>query len=271
MYRYSDYEEAAEVIREHAATIPKTAVVLGSGMGELFSKGIHISYNSIPHFPKATAPTHKGELIITDKALIMSGRVHYYEGYEPEQLVFYIRVLKLLGVKRLILTNASGGVNRNYAVGDIVMITDHIKLTSANALRGENDVNFGTRFQDMSEAYSIELRHMAFECAKSLGIELKEGVYFYMSGPNYETPAEIRAISILGGDLVGMSTVHECIAARHCGMDVMGISCVTNMACGISDVPLSEADVTAAAAANKERLALFLNAIIERTSENDRV
>lgn len=259
------------MIREKAGKIPDIAVVLGSGMGELFSDGVHINYSSIPHFPKATAPTHKGELIITDKAVIMSGRVHYYEGYEPEQLVFYIRVLKLLGIKSIILTNAAGGVNRAYSVGDIVLITDHIKLTAANALRGENDERFGDRFTDMTDAYSETLRNKAHECAERLGIQLKDGVYFYMSGPNYETPAEIRAISALGGDLVGMSTVHECIAARHCGIEVMGISCVTNMACGISGVPLSSDDVTAAAEANNEKLALLLNAIIERISENDRV
>lgn len=271
VYKYSDYIEAAEMIRGKADRIPDTAVVLGSGMGELFSNGVHISYSSIPHFPKATAPTHKGELIITDKAVILSGRTHYYEGYEPEQLVFYVRVLKLLGIKKLILTNAAGGVNRSYSVGDIVLITDHIKLTSANALRGRNDENFGERFIDMTEAYSKRLRKSAHECAERLGIQLKDGVYFYMSGPNYETPAEIRAISVLGGDLVGMSTVHECIAARHCGIEVMGISCVTNMACGISDTPLSSDEVTAAAEANREKLTLFLNVLIERISGNDRV
>lgn len=269
MYKYGDYKKAAEMILSRAGRVPSTAIVLGSGMGELFSGGMHISYSQIPNFPKATAPSHKGELIITDKAIIMSGRVHYYEGYEPEQLVFYIRVLKLLGVKRIILTNAAGGVNRSYCVGDIVLITDHIKLTAVNALRGENDESFGTRFPDMTDAYSAQLRKKAHECAKEIGIALKEGVYFYMSGPNYETPAEIRAISVLGGDLVGMSTVHECIAARHCGIEVLGISCVTNMACGISDTPLSSDDVNAAAEANKEKLAAFLNALIERISEND--
>lgn len=265
MYQYSDYEKAAEAVRGRVKNIPEILLVLGSGMGSVFDKeGEAVPYDEIPGFSKTTAPMHKGKLIITEKAFIMCGRWHYYEGYSLEEITFYIRVMKLLGVKKIILTNAAGGVNSSFSVGDIVLITDHIKFTSDSPLRGENDERFGERFTDLHDAYSRRLRDEARQCAGELGIGLKEGVYFYMSGPTYETPAEIRAISLLGADLVGMSTVHECIAANHCGMEVLGISCVTNMACGIGSEPLSSAEVEAAANENKDKIKRLLKGIIER-------
>ncbi|MGM9936442.1 MAG: purine-nucleoside phosphorylase [Candidatus Ornithomonoglobus sp.] len=269
MFLYSDYEEAAETVRKRTEYRPKTLVVLGSGMSGLFDEGTEIPYSEIPHFPKATAPSHKGVMLVTEKAYIMRGRFHYYEGYSFDEITFYIRVMKLLGVRRIILTNAAGGVNPSYRAGDIAVISDHIKLSTDNPLRGANDDRWGTRFPDMTEAYSERLRNTAHECAAENGIELKDGVYFYMSGPQYETPAEIRAIAALGGDLVGMSTVFECIAARHCGLEVLGLSCITNLAAGISDKPLSEEEVARTMDKNKEKLYILLNSIIERTAEND--
>lgn len=265
MFTYNDYERAAEAIKERITHIPKLVLVLGSGMGNLFEDaGEVIPYSEIPGFPQPTAPTHIGKLVVTDKAFIMCGRWHYYEGYSYEEVIFYVRVMKLLGVRKIILTNAAGGVNRNFKVGDIVLISDHIKFTTDSPLRGENDERFGERFTDLSDAYSKRLRAIAHQCGDELGIELKDGVYFYMSGPTYETPAEINAIAVLGGDLVGMSTVHECIAAKHCGMEVLGISCVTNMACGIGDDPLSSDEVEAAANDNRDKMIKILSGIINK-------
>ena len=269
MFLYSDYEEAAEAVRAETAYRPKTLVVLGSGMSGLFDDGIEVPYCRIPHFPEATAPSHRGVMLVTERAYIMCGRFHYYEGYSPEEITFYIPVMKLLGVERVILTNAAGGINPSYSIGDIAVISDHIKLSGDSPLRGRNDSRMGERFPDMTEAYSHRLRELAYECAADNGIDLKTGVYFYMGGPQYETPAEIRAIAALGGDLAGMSTVYECIAARHCAMEVLGLSCVTNLAAGISDKPLSEAEVARTMSENSERLRLLLNSIIERTAEND--
>lgn len=264
MYTYEDYKAAADVIISSGGS-RRTALVLGSGMGSLFSDcGRKISYSDIPNFPKPTAPMHRGELIISDKAYIMCGRFHRYEGYTPEQVSFYVRALYLAGVRQIILTNAAGAVNPAFVPGDIALITDHINLSGENPLIGMNENRFGDRFFDMSEAYSRELRKAAAACADECGIELKEGVYFYMSGPSYETPAEIRAAAALGGDLVGMSTVFECITARHCGMKVLGVSCVTNMACGVKGVSVSAEDVEKTADAAGGRMRCLLGTIIER-------
>ena len=263
MHRFEDHEAAARSI-VRAGGKRHTAVVLGSGMGSLFKgRGISVPYSEIPGFPQPTAPMHRGELIVTDNAYIMCGRSHRYEGYSAEELSFYIRSLKLAGVDTIILTNAAGAVNPALRPGDIAVITDHINLSGENPLIGENDERFGERFTDMSDAYSPRLRTIAAECAKSCGIDIKEGVYFYMSGPSYETPAEIRAISVLGGDLVGMSTVFECIAARHCGMEVLGLSCVTNMACGVGGASVSSEDVEKTAAESGEKMYRLLNKLAE--------
>ncbi len=265
MYTYADYEAAAEAIVSAAGGSRRTALVLGSGMGALFKgSGRVTAYSEIPNFPRPTAPMHRGELIVTDNAYIMCGRFHRYEGYTSEQTAFYVRALYLAGVRQIILTNAAGAVNPAFSPGDIALISDHINLSGENPLIGENEERFGERFFDMSEAYSPELRAAAAECARECGIELKEGVYFYMSGPSYETPAEIRAAAALGGDLVGMSTVFECITARHCGMKVLGISCVTNMACGVAGASVSAAEVEETAGAAGGRLRCMLEKLIER-------
>ena len=264
MYKREDYEAAAHVITERCGGERQIALVLGSGMGRLFEEASAVlPYSEIPHFPQPTAPAHRGELLATDKAFIMCGRFHRYEGYTPEELTFYVRALRLAGVRKLVLTNAAGAVSPALRPGDIALITDHINLSGENPLIGRNDESFGERFFDMSEAYSPKLRRKAEECAKRLGTELKRGVYFYMSGPSYETPAEVRAIAALGGDLVGMSTVFECIAARHCGMEVLGISCVTNMACGVGGTAVSADDVEKTAGESGERLRCLLTEIIK--------
>lgn len=268
MYQYSDYMNTADFIKSRAKKIPETAVVLGSGLGDLFKEdnGVVIPYCEIPNFPVSTAPAHKGEMIITDKAIIMSGRFHLYEGYKIEQLIYYVRTLKLLGVKHLILTNAAGGVNLSFKTGDIMLIEDHMNFSSQNPLIGQNDDNFGERFTPMDEAYSTRINNIAQDVAKNQGIELKKGVYFYMTGPSYETCAEIRAIRALGADAVGMSTVFECIAAKHAGLEVAGISYITNMAAGIEK--FTGEDVVKATALHKDKLCALINGIIERVTEN---
>ena len=267
MFKYTDYEKSAEYIKSKTEKIPHIAVVLGSGMGDIFMSdgGVVISYKDIPNFPKSTAPSHKGEMIINDKVIIMSGRFHYYEGLCMEEITYYVRVLKLLGVDTLILTNAAGGVNTSFKVGDLMLIEDHIKFTTDSPLRGVNDERFGERFTPMTDAYSKRLMEYAKETAKEENIDLVEVVYFYMSGPSFETSAEIRAIRIMGSDAVGMSTVPECIAARHAGIEVMGISCITNMAAGIEE--FSGEDVIAAADKSKDKLYKLISGIIERTLE----
>ncbi|MEE1223824.1 MAG: purine-nucleoside phosphorylase [Clostridia bacterium] len=267
MYQYSDYEKSAQYIRDKISSVPETAVVLGSGLGELFrgTENITIPYNEIPNFPSSTAPGHKGEMMITDKAIIMSGRFHLYEGYSVEELVYYVRTLKLLGVKTLILTNAAGGVNTDFKTGDIMMIEDHINFSGHNPLIGKNDDAFGERFTPMDDAYSKRVNDIAKSIAREQGIELKSGVYFYMTGPNFETCAEIRAIRALGGDAVGMSTVFECITARHAGMEVAGISFISNMAAGIEK--FTGEDVIKSADKNKDKLFTLIDGILERISE----
>lgn len=242
--------ESAEYIKGKLKSTPEIGLILGSGLGVMAEKiedAIKISYADIPNFPVSTVEGHEGQLVIgklNGKAVIaMQGRFHYYEGYSYNEVTFPIRVMKLLGVEKLIVTNAAGAVNTNYKPGDLMLITDHINLSGDNPLIGKNISEFGTRFPDMSNAYCPELRKKVKEISKDLEMELKEGVYLMMSGPTYETPAEIRMVRILGGDAVGMSTAPEVIVANHCGMKVVGISCMTNMAAGILDQPLNHEEV----------------------------
>lgn len=225
-------------------------VVLGSGLSgltDLLTDPIIIPYKDIPYFPISTVQGHDGKLYIGKlgdvRVLMMKGRVHYYEGYEMKDVTFPTRVMKMLGIERLLLTNAAGAVNESYKPGDIAIITDHINLAMRNPLIGKNMDEFGVRFPDMSEVYTKEFRDIAKRVGKRLGVTLREGVYAYLTGPSYETPAEVRMIRILGGDMAGMSTVPEAIVARHQGMKVLGISCMTNMAAGILDKPLSHEEV----------------------------
>ena len=247
---YTRAEEAAAFIRGKTKLRPKIALVLGSGLGSFADQltgAVHIPYHEIPHFPRPTAEGHAGQLVIGTLGhapiACMQGRVHYYEGYSMRDITFPVRVFGRLGMKALILTNAAGGVNESYTQGCLVVLKDHINLQGASPLMGTNDERFGPRFLDMSQAYFRPYRQIAMEAGKKLGVEMFEGVYAALFGPAYETPAEIRMLRTLGADVVGMSTVAEVLAARHMNMRVLAISCVTNMAAGILDQPLSHAEV----------------------------
>ncbi len=247
--------EAARFIELQTSVRPKIGIVLGSGLGdfaESLANGVRIPYSDLPGFPLSTAVGHAGELVMgtlgangrgaVDVA-VMSGRFHLYEGYSAQQVVTGIRLFRELSINRVILTNAAGGINPEYTQGALVCISDHINLQGLNPLRGPNIDDLGPRFPDMTEAYCPAMRAMAQKTAADLGIPLPEGVYAAVLGPSYETPAEIRYLRVIGADLVGMSTVAECIAARHMGMRVLGISCVTNMAAGMSEGAINHEEV----------------------------
>ena len=250
-YTFEQYKESADYIRGQIGDfVPETAMILGSGlgyMGDEVQSAAAVSYADIPHFKVSTAPGHKGRLVFGTlegkKVAVMQGRMHHYEGYSYEEVAYAVRVLRLLGAKTLIVTNAAGCVNTSWTPGDLMLITDHIKIFMESPLRGANIPEFGVRFPDASKLYTPALRQTAEEAAKELGIGLREGVYMYFPGPQYETPAEVRAARILGADAVGMSTAPEVITAGHCGMQVLGFTLLTNMAAGILDQPLSEQEV----------------------------
>ena len=242
-------QEAADFVRGRLSAAPAVGIILGSGLGGIADKienKVEIPYREIAHFACSTAPGHKGQLVCGTLSgvpvVCMQGRLHYYAGHATADIVFPIRVMKLLGVKTLIVTNAAGGVNLDFNVGDLMLIEDHINFLP-NPLIGPNAAEFGPRFCDMSYAYTPALRKLAAETAARLGIELRRGVYMAVTGPSFETPAEIRAFRTLGADAVGMSTVPEVISAAHCGMKVLAFSLITNMAAGVLDQPLSEEEV----------------------------
>ncbi len=241
---------------------PKTAVILGSGLSGVKDsiEGKEIPFNKIEGFPAPTVKGHSGVLKISDKAVICAGRIHYYEGHSIDDVVFPVFLLNRLGVKNLIITNAAGGINLSYTPGELVLISDHINLTALNPLIGENNDSLGPRFPDMSECYSKNLIDKALKIKPGM----KQGVYAGLKGPSYETPAEVKMLKIVGADLVGMSTVNEVIAATYLGMKVIGISCVTNLAAGISDKHLNHAEVVEAGKkAEKELTSLILKLIEE--------
>ena len=259
------------VSRLNGRKVPEICIVLGSGLGplsEVCDKYFSIPYTDIPDFPKSTAPGHAGTLIAGSLSgkdvFMMSGRFHYYEGYPIETVVFYVRVLGLIGVKTLILTNAAGGINTEMTPPEFVAITDHLSFFSESVLRGQNIDELGTRFPDQSNVYDKELVSLLEECAKYLNIKLSRGVYAYMKGPQYETPAEIRALRLLGADCVGMSTVPEAVCASHMGLRVAGISCITNMAAGIKNAPLSEKEVLETANAASAQSCALVKELIKR-------
>ena len=227
-----------------------------------------IAYADIPNFPRCTVADHAGKLIFGELAgkrlVCLSGRFHSYEGYDFEQLTQPVRLLKLLGVRAAILTNAAGGVNLNYRPGDVMVISDHIKLNGASPLRGQNVEDFGERFFDTTRMYTPELRALALRCAEGSGLRVHEGVYFFMPGPQFETPAEIRAIRILGGDAVGMSTVTEALTAAHCGLPILGLSVITNMAAGVTGAALSGAEVNETGAAIGAKFSAYLKSILKQ-------
>lgn len=251
-YTYDYYKKSADYIRSVSGGFqPELGIVLGTGLGEYdrnIENRIEIPYGDIPNFLVSTAPDHAGKLILGTieghKVCCMSGRFHSYEGYSFEQLALPVRVMKVLGIQRLILTNAAGAINTSYSVGDIMVIKDHIKLTGASPLAGPNIPEFGQRFFDIGNMYDKELRKIALDCADSTSLSIREGVYFFFTGPQYETPSEVRAARILGGDAAGMSTVTEALTAAHCGIPVLGLSVMTNMAAGILDQPLTAEEVT---------------------------
>ncbi len=250
MHNIQEINEAKDFIKSRTDQQPKVGLILGSGLGNLtdeIENSISIPYSEIPHFAKSSAIGHANELVIGTlngkTVAAMKGRFHYYEGFTLDEVTFPVRVMKALGIENLIVTNACGAVNTNFAPGDLMLITDHINLAGTNPLIGPNNDELGTRFPDLSEVYSKELRNVALEVAAKQNISLQQGVYAWWSGPTYETPAEVRMVRTLGADAVGMSTVPEAIVAKHGNMKVLGISCLTNMACGILDQPLNHEEV----------------------------
>jgi purine-nucleoside phosphorylase len=263
--------EAVNYIHSHYGAPIEIGLVLGSGLGmvaDLVENPVVIPYADIPNFPVSTVEGHAGELVIGTlqgrTVVVMKGRFHLYEGYGVDKVAFPIRVMRRLGVEKLLVTNASGGVNTAYRPGDLMLIADHLNFQFTNPLIGANVDEFGPRFPDMSEAYSRRLRAAAHEVASEQGLKLQEGVYFGLLGPSYETPAEIRMIRTLGGDAVGMSTVAETITARHAGIEVLGISCISNMAAGILDQPLSHAEVIETTERVKETFLKLVLGIVPR-------
>jgi len=260
-YTFAQYQSSADYIRGKIGSfVPKVAMVLGSGLGflgDIVEDPIAIPYGEIPNFKSSTAPGHKGQLVFGtlsgQKVAVMQGRMHHYEGYSFDDVSYAVRVLRLLGCDTLIVTNAAGCVNTDWNAGDLMLITDHIKLGSESPLRGENLPEFGVRFPDMSHIYTPRLQELARRVAARQGVELREGVYFYFHGPQYETPAEIRAVRVLGADAAGMSTAPEAIVACHAGMEILGFTLLSNMAAGILDQPLTEEEVLEAAAAAREK------------------
>ncbi len=262
-------ESAAQLLLSHIAVRPKLGLVLGSGLGSFadeLAKSVRIPYTTIPHFPRSTAIGHAGQMVIglvgEVPVIAMQGRVHLYEGYPVQQVTFPVRVFARMGVGAVIFTNAAGGINLEYDKGALVLIRDHINLQGQNPLVGPNEDRFGVRFPDMTDAYSRRYREIAQNAAHRLGKNLSEGVYAALLGPSYETPAEIRYLRTIGADLVGMSTVPEVIVARHMGLKVLAISCVTNMAAGILDQPLSSDEVFETTERVREDFVALLRAVI---------
>ena len=262
---------AVAYIRGHTQAVPKTAVVLGSGLGAFadeLAASTAIPYGEIPEWPKSTAIGHAGKLVFGKldglDVVVMAGRSHLYEGYAPSQVVFGVRVFRSLGVRSVVFTNAAGGINLSYQQGALVVISDHINLQGSNPLIGPNDEELGPRFPDMSDAYSAEYRNIAHSVAAELGISISEGVYAALTGPSYETPAEIRYLRTIGADLVGMSTVPEVIMANYLGMRVLAISCVTNMAAGISKQKINHEEVLETGRQVRGTLVRLLKALLPR-------
>lgn len=274
-FTFAQYQESAQFLKSRLGDFqPRVAMVLGSGLGylgDLVEHAIVVPYGEIPHFKHSTAPGHKGQLVFGTLAgqpvAVMQGRMHHYEGYSYEEVAYAVRVLRLLGCETLFVTNAAGGVNYSFHAGDLMLITDQIKIFLESPLRGENLPEFGPRFPDSSYLYTPKLQALAKQQARALDIDLKTGVYMYFPGPQYETPAEIRMARTLGADAVGMSTVPEVITAGHCGMDVLGITLVSNMAAGVLPQKLTEQEVLDAAEAAKEKFSGLLLACLSHLDE----
>jgi len=271
MDEFTKAESAAQFVLSHTALRARIGLVLGSGLGgfaDELSDAVRVPYSQIPAFPRSTAIGHAGQMVIgkagTVPVAAMQGRVHLYEGYSPQQVVFPMRVLGRMGIKAVILTNAAGGINLEYKQGALVVVSDHINLQGQNALVGPNDERFGLRYPDMSQAYDRGYREAALEESRRLGLTVFEGIYAAMLGPSFETPAEIRYLRTIGADLVGMSTVLEVIAARHMGIKVLAISCVTNMAAGILDQPITHEEVLETGEKVKGAFTALVKAVLPR-------
>jgi len=271
-YTYQQYQESAEALRRKLGGFqPRVLLILGSGLGALGNEvedAITVPYTEVPHMKRSTAPDHKGQFIFGRLAgqnvAVMQGRLHTYEGWSYADVSYPVRVLRLLGAETLIVTNAAGAVNVSFSVGDIMLITDHIKLFGVSPLCGPNVDQFGPRFPDMSHVYTPALQEIARDAAMAQGVTLRQGVYMYFPGPQYETPAEIRAARALGADAVGMSTVPEAIVAAHCGMKVLGFTLCTNMAAGVLQQPLSGDEVIAAGQAAGPKFTALVKACLQR-------
>lgn len=264
-------KEASSYIQSKLSINPSIGLILGSGLGVLgeeIENPTIIPYKEIPHFPESTVTGHKGQLVagtLEGKQVIaMQGRFHYYEGYSMKQVTFPVRVMKQLGIESVIVTNAAGGINKSFKPGDLMLITDHINNMGDNPLIGDNDEAFGARFPDMSQVYDRDYIQLAQFCAKELGLSIQKGVYVGNTGPAYETPVEIKMLRTLGGDAVGMSTVPEVTVATHAGMRVLGISCISNMAAGILDQPLTHSEVIETTEKVKETFLQFVKKVIHK-------
>ena len=273
-YTYEYFQKSADYVKSIVPYTPEVALVLGSCLGpfaDTIEDPIVIDYKDIPNFLISTVDSHAGKLIFGTvagkKVVCMSGRFHSYEGYDFEQLVIPVRLFKLLGVKATILTNAAGAVNESYRPGDILIVKDHIKLAGHSPLRGPNVDEFGPRFFDVTHMYTPALRALAKDCAEGIDLRVHEGVYYFFTGPQFETPAEIRAVRILGADAVGMSTVTEALTAAHCGMPLMCLSVMTNMAAGVLDRPLTNGEVDETAKTIATRFSAYVTKIIGRIGE----
>ena len=273
-YTYEYFQKSADYVKSIVPYTPEVALVLGSCLGpfaDTIEDPIVIDYKDIPNFLISTVDSHAGKLIFGTvagkKVVCMSGRFHSYEGYDFEQLVIPVRLFKLLGVKATILTNAAGAVNESYRPGDIMIVKDHIKLAGHSPLRGPNVDEFGPRFFDVTNMYTPALRKLAKDCAEGIDLRVHEGVYYFFTGPQFETPAEIRAVRILGADAVGMSTVSEALTAAHCGMPLMCLSVMTNMAAGVLDRPLTNGEVDETAKTIATRFSAYVTKIIGRIGE----
>ena len=265
-FTFADYQESADYLRTRLAGFaPEVLLVLGSGLGflgEQVERPAYVRYADIPHFHASTAPGHEGRFVFGElcgrRVAVMQGRMHCYEGYTMEDAAYAVRVIRLLGAKAMIVTNAAGAVNTDYQAGDLMLISDHLKLFDFGPLWGPNIDEFGTRFPDMSNVYSPRLRELAKEVAREQALTLREGVYMYFPGPQFETPAEVRAARILGADAVGMSTVPEAIAAAHCGYEILGVTLCANMAAGVLAQPLCGEEVNEMAAQSAPRFSALI-------------
>jgi purine-nucleoside phosphorylase len=271
MQYYDAVLDAAEAVRGRIRDVPSIAVVLGSGLGDFAGSlggAVSMPYGELPHWPASNVAGHEGRLVVGTsrgtRIAALAGRSHLYEGHDARTVTFAVRALGVLGVRTLILTNAAGGVNTSFTQGALMVMDDHVNLTGQNPLVGANDDRFGPRFPDMSEVYAPRLRRIADEAARAIELQVAHGVYVALLGPSYETPAEIRYLRTIGADAVGMSTALEAIAARHMGMEVLGLSCITNMAAGVLPQPLDHAEVMETARRVRGQFTALLEGIIDR-------